>query len=163
MKTNIPVEALPKISGAEIAILQSTWHREYSDSMIRHCTELLQTADCGQTAHHELPGAMELPLAARTVARRNPRLEAIIVFGIVVRGETAHFDMIVDLCARGFERVMFEEDIPIIIELLPVESEKQAADRCGDDENNKGREAALAAAQVIHWRRSMGRNARTKL
>lgn len=155
MKTEYTRADLPEIQDAQIAILQSSWYSGYSDTLVRHCKELLSQTKCREPVLHQLPGAMELPFAARTVAHRNPRLEAIIIFGIIIRGETAHFDMIVDLCTRGFERVMYEEDVPLIIELLPVENEDQAKARCADNDSNKGREAATAAAKMIEWRRAV--------
>lgn len=152
MKSTYDTSNLAQIPGAEVAILQSEWYSEYSDVMVNHCRQLLEKAQVSQIHHHVLPGTLELPFAARQVARTHKNLDAIIVFGIVVRGETKHFDMIVDMISRGFERVMFEEDIPLIIEVLPVENIEQAKSRCADDESNKGREAAICCAKMIAWR-----------
>ena len=117
------------------------------------CLEVLRSAGCEEPEVHTLPGCLELPLAARRLARRSPDLEAIIAFGVILKGDTYHFDMVKDLCMRGLERVMFECDIPIINEVLPVTSLDDAAARSANNEFNKGIEAAIAAAEVIHWRR----------
>jgi 6,7-dimethyl-8-ribityllumazine synthase len=61
--------------------------------------------------------------------------------------------MIFEITSRGFERVIFEEDTPLIIEMLPVTSIDQVKARCGDDDSNKGIEAAIAAAKVIEFRK----------
>jgi 6,7-dimethyl-8-ribityllumazine synthase len=80
-------------------------------------------------------------------------LEAIIVFGIIVKGDTYHFDMVKNLCMSGLERVMFECDIPIINEIIPVDSLEYIKARAGDNDKNKGIEAGKAAVEIIDWRR----------
>jgi len=155
MKSTYDTTILTQVPGAQVAILQSEWYAEYTDVCIAHCRAILDQAGAAAPHCHRLPGALELPFAARHVSRSIPTLEAIIVFGIVLRGETQHFDMILDMISRGFERVMFEEDIPIIVEVLPVETIEQAKARCADDDSNKGREAALAALKMIHWKRAL--------
>ena len=85
--------------------------------------------------------------------QRDPSLEALIVFGVIVKGDTYHFDIVKDLCMSGLERVTFECDIPVINEILPVNKIEDALARSADDSKNKGIEAALAALEVIDWRR----------
>jgi 6,7-dimethyl-8-ribityllumazine synthase len=155
MKSTYDISTVPQAPGSQIAILQSEWYSEYTDECIKHCKAILADGGAASPELHRLPGALELPFAARQVARQTPNLDAIVVFGIILRGETQHFDMIVNMISRGFERVMFEENIPIIVEVLPVENIEQARARCADDDSNKGREAALAALKMIQWRRSL--------
>ncbi len=147
-------ENVPQIPGAKIALIMSKWYLEYSESMAKKCLEVLELSGCDTPEQHILPGALELPLAARRLIKRSPDLEAIIAFGVIVKGDTYHFDMVKDLCFSGFERVMFEEDIPLINEVLPVADIKDAEARAADDEKNKGIEAGLAAAEIISWRRA---------
>jgi 6,7-dimethyl-8-ribityllumazine synthase len=159
MKQAHSTRSLPSIPGAKIAILSTKWYRSEVDRMVGKCMETLALTGCDEPDLHVLPGCVELPLAARRVLRSGKRrsakgYEALITFGIVLKGETYHFEMIVDDCMRGLSRVMFEEDTPIIVEVLPVLSLEQAIARSGDDECNKGIEAAAAAAEIIHWRRS---------
>jgi len=70
-----------------------------------------------------------------------------------MKGETYHFDMIMNMCADGFNKVMLSEGVPIIMEVVPVSDVAQLIARSGDDNFNKGIEAAIAAARIIDWRR----------
>ncbi len=146
---------LPKIDGATIAILQSKWHKEHTDRMIAKCVELLKSAGAAEPEIHVLPGSLELPLAARRLLRRGKKYDALIVFGAIIKGDTFHFEMVMNMCSHGLNRVMLEEDVPIIVEVLPVTNIDQLIARSGDNENNKGLEAAIAAAEIIHWRKSV--------
>jgi 6,7-dimethyl-8-ribityllumazine synthase len=152
-QTSYNPASVVKVPGAHVAIILSKWYREYSDSMTKKCIEVLKAAECSKIETHVVPGCLEIPLAARRLAQRSPGLEAIVVFGVILKGDTYHFEMVKDLCMSGLERVMFECDIPIINEVLPVDKIEYAAERSADNEKNKGIEAGLAAAEIISWRR----------
>ncbi len=141
-----------QIPGARIAILQSKWYREYTDIMTRKCLEVLAQSGCEAPDVHILPGSVEMPLAARRLARAQ-HYDAIICLSIIMKGDTFHFEMIMTETMRGLGQVMLEDDVPIIVEVLPVTSMEQVVARCSDDENNKGIEAALAAIEIIAWNR----------
>lgn len=154
MKQPYQETALPKIPRAQIAIIQSKWHREYSDVMVRKCREVLAAAGVPEPEHHLLPGALELPLAARHLLNNNQKLEAVIAFGIIVKGETDHYEVVRDGCCNGLIETGLLFEVPVVVEILPVHNIKYAAARCGDDQFNKGIEAAQTAIEMIHWRRS---------
>jgi 6,7-dimethyl-8-ribityllumazine synthase len=115
--------------------------------------EVLKQAGCLTPSVHILPGCLEIPLAVRRLAKRDPKLEAVVVFGVILKGDTYHFDVVKDLCMSGLERVSFECDLPIINEILPVAKLEDAQNRAQDNEKNKGIEAGIAAAEIIAWRR----------
>jgi 6,7-dimethyl-8-ribityllumazine synthase len=142
-----------QIPGARIAIVQSKWYSEHTDNLVDKCTAALEAAHANEVVLHRISGSLEMPLATQTLARRDPSLEAIICFGAILKGETLHFEMIVDECIRGLGTVMLQEDIPIIVEVLPVLSIDQLVARCADGTFNKGLEAASAAIETILWRR----------
>lgn len=144
---------LPKIPRAQVAIIQSKWHREYSDSMVEKCCEVLAAAGAPEPERHLLPGALELPLAARLLLNNNPKLEAVIAFGIIIKGDTDHYEMVRDHCMAGLAETSLLFEVPVIIEVLPVHSAEQARARCSDDEFNKGYEAGRSAVEMIDWRR----------
>ncbi len=154
MKQPSTHDLLPKIPKAQVAIVQSKWHREYSDKMVEKCLEVLTQAGAPEPERHLLPGALELPLAARLLLNNNQKLEAVIAFGIIVKGETDHYEVVRDGCTRGLIETSLLFEVPVIIEVLPVLDIKQAADRCGDNEFNKGYEAGRCAVEMIHWSRS---------
>lgn len=154
MKTAHNQKNMPQIPGARIAILQSKWYREHTDKMVERCTELLLQAGAQRPEVHIMPGSLELPIGAKTLARKKPGYEALICFGAVLKGETYHFEMVMNECIRGLGSTSLEEDIPILVEVLPCTALEQLIKRCGPDEFNKGIEAAVAAAEIVAWRRA---------
>ena len=146
---------MPSLQGAKIVILQAKWYHEHIDKMAEACAQLLKKAGC-EPERHILPGSLELPLAAQTLMRHAPPespYDAVICFGAIMKAETYHFDMIMDMCSRGFTQVMLTEGVPIIMEVVPVSDLSQLVARSQDNNFNKGVEAALAAAEIIAWRR----------
>ena len=82
------------------------------------------------------------------------QIDAIICFGVIVKGDTLHFEMISYECMRGLGKVMEDFRRPVVVEVLPVFDIQDAADRAGDNEANKGIEAAAAAIEMVAWRRA---------
>lgn len=147
--------SIPQIEGARVAILQTKWYREYIDNMVLKCVEKLIEAGAHQPVIHRIPGAVELPLAAQSLARSQNRPDVIICFGGILKGDTFHFEMISNECMRGLGEVMLRESIPIIVEVIPVLTIEDLRARSQDDERNKGIEAAYATAEILSWRRSL--------
>ena len=159
MQTILDPSTIPQVSGARVAILQAKWYREQMDNMVATCVRHLKAAGVPEPEHHILPGSLELPLAAQSLVRAARQagqpFEAVICFGGILKGDTYHFEMIMDQCTRGFGHVTLNEEVPIIMEVIPVTAVEQLAARSKDDAFNKGIEAALAAAEIIHWRRTV--------
>ncbi len=158
MKTKVDVSELPKVHRPRaIHILCSKWYPEYVQSLVTTCERVLRDNGFAEVITHTLPGSLELPLAARDLLAedREHAIDAIICFGIIVKGETYHFEMISNECIRGLGQVMHEYRRPIIVEVIPVTDIAHAASRAADDEFNKGIEAAVAAIEMIAWRRKI--------
>jgi len=151
MKKSHSKEIKQKIPGARIAILQARWHCEHTDRMVSACREILNRAEAKKIKHFILPGAYELPLAAK-MAAKSKRFDAIIVFGAIVKGETDHYEVILQTCIRELGRVMYDFEVPVIMEIIPVHNIKHLIER-SQGEHNKGIEAAQAAIEIVHWRR----------
>ncbi|MAS81560.1 MAG: 6,7-dimethyl-8-ribityllumazine synthase [Legionellales bacterium] len=96
----------------------------------------------------EVPGAFEIPVTVRTLIE-NKKFDAIITLGAIIRGETPHFDFISNECTRGIGQLAIESGVPIIFGVLTVDNSEQAMDRAGDEESNKGSEAAAAALEMV--------------
>lgn len=148
-----------RIDGANVAIVRSAWYPELVGSLTTTCrTILLDHAKCKNVDVHTVPGCLELPLACRTIIESShPTPDAFILLGVLLKGETMHFEYILnqftDLCGR----VMWEFDVPILVDVLPVNSLAEAEARCGNDASNKGIEAANAAIEMIAWRKRFQR------
>jgi 6,7-dimethyl-8-ribityllumazine synthase len=94
-----------------------------------------------------VPGAFEIPLVARRMARSRS-YDAVICLGAVIRGETAHFELVANEAASGIREVARDAGIPVIFEVLATEDLRQAMDRAGGAHGNKGRDAAMAALEM---------------
>jgi 6,7-dimethyl-8-ribityllumazine synthase len=94
------------------------------------------------------PGAFELPLVARAFARGG-KVDAVLCFGAVVRGETGHYDLVAGECASGIQRVQLSTGVPVIFGVLTTDTLEQALARSEPDASNKGREAALTGIEMV--------------
>ena len=112
------------------------------DTLKRHGTEL------GNIDVIHVPGAHELPIAAQRLAATG-RYEAIIALGAVIRGSTAHFDVVVNESSKGLSQVALKHDLPVINGVLTTNSIEQAIERAGTKAGNKGAEVALAAIEMV--------------
>jgi 6,7-dimethyl-8-ribityllumazine synthase len=159
MKTVVDTSALPAIDRpGRICILQSKWYPELVQSMTEACQQVLGQAGYTDVQIHTLPGSLEIPLAARDLLAQDVerQIDAIICFGVIIKGDTLHFEMISEASMRGVGSVMHDFRRPVVVEILPVFTMQQAVDRASDDEFNKGIEAAVAAIEMVAWRRSIG-------
>ncbi len=96
----------------------------------------------------KVPGAFEIPVAVGALLDRN-EFDAVITLGAIIRGETPHFDFISNECTRGIGQLAIDSGVPVIFGVLTVDNSEQAMDRAGDEESNKGSEAAAAALEMI--------------
>lgn len=94
-----------------------------------------------------VPGAFEIPLALRELAER-AELDALVALGVVIRGETPHFDYVCTEASRGIRRISVDHRIPVGFGLLTCDTVEQAEARAGGTAGNKGWEAALAALEM---------------
>ena len=97
---------------------------------------------------HRVPGAFELPVAAKVLAQTK-RYGAVICLGCVIRGDTPHFDYVAGECARGIQQVAISESLPVIFGVLTTNTEEQAHARTGGAHGHAGEWAAQAAAEMV--------------
>ena len=152
MQKSYTVSSLIKLSDVRVAIVQARWHAEHTDRMVVACEEILKGSGC-VVENFQVPGSYELPLATKKLAQ-SKRYAAIVVIGAVIKGDTDHYEVIVETCTRELGRVMYELEVPVIMELLPVHSLEQLIART-TGEHNKGIEAAQATLQIIEFYRSL--------
>ncbi|MBL7663319.1 6,7-dimethyl-8-ribityllumazine synthase [bacterium] len=146
-----------KIPHARLAIIASMWHRECVQSMIdRACRELDALGVKAQNISvHYLPGAYELPLAAQLLFEREQKLDAILAFGVVLKGGTTHDLTVLQNVVQGFAEVSRRYGKPIINEVIGVVKIEDAVKRSADDLLNKGLEAVFAVSELLHWNNSL--------
>ena len=93
------------------------------------------------------PGAFELPLVARAFATAG-KVDAVLCFGAVVRGDTGHYDFVAGECAAGIQQVQLSTGVPVVFGVLTTNTLDQALERSEPDASNKGREAALTGIEM---------------
>lgn len=97
---------------------------------------------------YRVPGAFEMPLAARRIAQKTSP-DAIIALGAVIRGGTPHFEYVSSECTKGLAQVGLDQDLPVAFGVLTVDSIEQAIERSGTKAGNKGEEAATSALEMV--------------
>jgi 6,7-dimethyl-8-ribityllumazine synthase len=146
----------PDGSGLRVALLRSAFNARIVDGLHAGAHEALLTM--GVAAQDittvEVPGAFELPLAARAAAHSG-RFDALVALGAVSRGETDHYEHIAREAAAGLATVARETGTPVGFGVLTVKNEKQAKARARKGAGNKGAEAAQAAVAMVHVVRAL--------
>ena len=141
------------VAGARVAIVAARFNSGVVDALVDGARETLSRHGIGTPEVVRVPGAFELPFAARRLARSSG-FEAVIALGAVIRGGTPHFDYVCAEAARGIMQAGLEADLPVIFGVLTCDDQRQAEARAGGEEGNKGHEAALAALEMIAFARS---------
>jgi 6,7-dimethyl-8-ribityllumazine synthase len=103
----------------------------------------------------KVPGAFEIPLAAKKMAESG-RYDAVICLGCVIRGATPHFEYISAEVAKGIAKVSLDSGVPVSFGVITADNLEQAIERAGTKAGNKGWDAALAAIEMVNLFRTMG-------
>jgi 6,7-dimethyl-8-ribityllumazine synthase len=110
----------------------------------------------GSVDVHEVPGAFELPLAAKYCAESG-RYAGLVCLGAVIRGETDHYEYVSGEAARGIQRVQLDTGVPCAFGVLTVDNMEQALARAGGGKRHQGEDAAKAVLAMVELRRSLSR------
>lgn len=155
MSGNAPKITPPRVTDARIAILSATWHKDICDALIAGAERALKEAGVKQIEINHVAGSFELPLAAQYALKAGA--DAAIVLGVVVRGETPHFEYVCQGVTEGVMRVSLNLDKPIGFGILTVESIDQAIARSGvaGSKEDKGYDSAIAALDLLRVKREL--------
>ena len=136
-------------AGRKFAVIAARWNETHVQRLVDAALDTLRR----QGARDEdvvltwVPGSFELPVAAAWAADSG-RFDAVLAFGVVIRGETEHFRLVADGAARGLMRVSLDTGVPVLNGVLAVENAAQADARCGGSHGNTGAQTALAAVTM---------------
>src|SRR6185503_2186658 len=146
----------PDARGLRIAVLHAAFNEEVVAGLVRGAREALKEMGAAEKDVEliQVPGAFELPLAARAAAHFG-RFDAVVALGAVIRGETDHYEHVAREVSAGLAAVARESMVPVGFGVLTVEREAQAAARARPGRENKGAEAARAAVSMVHVMREM--------
>jgi 6,7-dimethyl-8-ribityllumazine synthase len=143
-------------SGLRFAIVVSRFNSFITERLLAAAVDALSRAGAkGENVDVvHVPGAFELPLAAKKLAA-TVRYDALIAIGCILRGETAHYDYVCSETSRGLQLAQMDTGLPIIFCVLTCDTLEQAIDRAGLKGGNKGFEAGLAAIEMAHLSRKL--------
>lgn len=143
-------------AGMKFAIVTARWNAVITDRLLQGSLDafLRSGAARGDIEIVRVPGAWEVPSAARTLAETR-RFDAIVTLGCLIRGETAHYEAIYNEVARGIGQSQQNTNIPHAFGVLTCETLEQALDRAGIKAGNKGFEAAIAAIEMVSIQRKI--------
>jgi 6,7-dimethyl-8-ribityllumazine synthase len=145
-----------KASGLRFGIVVSRFNSFITERLLTAAADALERAGAAgrDVDVVRVPGAFELPLAAKKLAATG-RYDALIAIGCVLRGETTHYDYVCSETARGLQLAQMDSGMPIIFCVLTCDTLEQAIDRAGLKGGNKGFEAGLAAIEMAHLSRKL--------
>jgi 6,7-dimethyl-8-ribityllumazine synthase len=134
----------------KFGVVVSEWNDEVTEALLSGCVRKLRESGC---AEHNIqikyvPGSFELPLGAQFFAEYTD-VDAVIVLGCVVQGETRHFDYVCQGVTEGITRLAIDWNMPIAFGVLTTNDMQQALDRAGGKHGNKGDEAAVTAIKMV--------------
>jgi 6,7-dimethyl-8-ribityllumazine synthase len=137
------------VDGYRFAIIVSRFNGAITEGLLKGARARLEEADVRAedvTIVH-VPGAFEIPVTAQRLAESGI-YDAIICLGCLIKGDTMHFEYIAEAASAGIAQAAAATGVPIAFGVLTTMTEEQAVERSGDDEGNKGREAAAAAVEM---------------
>ncbi len=137
-----------KKTGGRFAIVASKYNAQYVDAMLRAATAILKKAGAKEIQIIHVPGAFEIPVVVSKLASALPAPSAIICLGVILRGATTHAQVVSEVVSQQLGDIAVRTCVPVIHEVLLLENEPQARERCLSKTHNRGAEAALTALEM---------------
>ena len=149
-------EEREQLARREFAICVATFYRELAERLTNGAVEAFSDAGVSAASVHtyEVPGAFELPLAAKWCAESG-RFAGVACLGVVIRGETSHYDHVCSEAARGLQDVALATGVPCAFGVITAENMDQALARAGGEKRDQGRDSALAVMRMALVRDSL--------
>jgi 6,7-dimethyl-8-ribityllumazine synthase len=142
------------VADAAFAIAVARFYEDLADRLVEGARGAFADAGVDRVDVHDVPGAFELPLAARYCAESG-RYAGVACLGAVIRGETDHYDYVCSEAARGIARVGLDTGVPCAFGVLTVDTMEQALARAGGGKRHTGEDAARAVLRMAELRREL--------
>jgi 6,7-dimethyl-8-ribityllumazine synthase len=134
--------------GLKFAVIVARFNAAITGKLLEGARQALTEAGAATVEVFYVPGAFELPLAAKRLVKT---YDAVIALGAVIRGETPHFDYVAGEAARGLQQVALENNVPVAFGVLTTDTYEQAEARAGGSHGNKGYDAAMTAIEMARF------------
>ncbi len=146
-----------KAEGFRFAIVVSRWNDFLTSKLVEGSLDALERlgADEKSIEIFKVPGSFELPLIAKKVCE-SKKFDAVICLGVVIRGQTPHFDYVAGEAAKGIGQVGMQFGLPVMFGVITADTLEQAIDRSGVKVGNKGFEAAMSAVELVNLYKDLG-------
>jgi 6,7-dimethyl-8-ribityllumazine synthase len=149
-------QGLLNAQGFRFALVVSRWNDFLTSKLTEGALDALERLGADENAVEifKVPGSFELPLTAQKVALSG-NFDAVICIGVVIRGETPHFDYVAGEAAKGVGQVSMQTGIPVLFSVVTTDTLEQAINRAGVKAGNKGFEAAMSAVELVNLYKEM--------
>jgi 6,7-dimethyl-8-ribityllumazine synthase len=153
MAGHAPTIGIKPLPGAKVAIISSSWHLDICNDLIAGAKRALTEAQVGEVEVQFVPGSFEIPLAAQYAFEAG--FDGVVALGLVLKGETPHFDYVCQGVTQGVIDVSLKHSKPIGYGVLMCNDLDQAIDRCGrtTSKEDKGYDSAVAVLELLHLRK----------
>ena len=152
---NALTEGIPQLKDAFVVMVKTDWNAAILNKLEAGARKVLK-ANGVKFKTLTVPGAFELPFAVKAYTESDqPKADAFITFGTVIRGDTPHFDYVCKAVTDGVLSLNMLLEVPVIFGVLTVDNEQQALERVGGKHGHKGEEAAITALKMIELNRKL--------
>src|SRR5215218_888061 len=147
---------MAELATMEFAVCAATFYEDLAERLVNGAVEAFheEGVEADSVHTYEVPGAFELPLAAKLCAESG-RFAGIACLGVVIRGETSHYDHVCAEAASGIQRVQLDTGVPCAFGVITCDTREQAEVRAGGDKRDQGRNAAIAVMRMAGLRDSL--------
>ena len=144
-------QGILKADGFRFAIIASRWNSFLTTKLVEGAIDGLERLGASEESVEifYVPGSFELPLTAQKVASSGD-FDAVICIGVVIRGETPHFDYVAGEAAKGVTNASLNTGVPVLFGVVTTDTVEQALNRSGIKAGNKGFEAAMSAVEIVN-------------
>jgi 6,7-dimethyl-8-ribityllumazine synthase len=151
-----PTIEAPRVDGARVAIVAAQWHPKVTDALVAGAIRALDDSGVTDYTVIRVPGSFELPVASLHAAKAG--YDAVVALGVVIRGDTPHFEYVCQAATEGLMQVGVSTGVPVGFGVLTCDNDPQALDRAGlpDSREDKGYEATQAALSTLAAVRQLG-------
>ena len=148
-------QAVPDAQGMQFGLVVSKWNANITKNLHKGALQILEKHKAKSVITWEVPGSFELIYGAKKMSQLEKKVDAIIAIGCLIQGETQHFEYVSQAVAQGIKDLNVRQHIPVIFCVLTDQNVQQSIARSGGDLGNKGVEAAIAAIEMAHIKRTL--------